>query len=306
MTSAREVHRAALRPLLDAALRAPNLRLWAGGYLTVAGRRIDDRAKDDEIADLEDYLIDHSGLPARLDDDLLAAFADELRAVCRDESLSLRISYNAVAWLLEGWRFLTDAPLLPDAPRVILPCCAVIGAGIHAAAFRAAAEGVRVLMRAASTPLSPVREAVVRGLRLMLAEDWLHTMYELRRYAHIGSALEHALAAAAVSEAGLLTHRAAALDALDLLHMLMAAFRRLDCRVRSDPEVEALRQALGQGISTVAAAVPETGLAIARAWLTWDDPDISPMVYQSLADWSLVPEMGQPLPDGGAVSPGKI
>ncbi len=122
----------------------------------------------------------------------------------------------------------------------------------------------------------------------------------------MGSPLEHALAAAAVSEAGLLTQRADVLDALDLLHALMAAFRRLDSRVRSSPEAAALRQALGQAIGTLAAAVPETGLAVARVWLTWDDPDVTQLVHESLAGWPLALEPGQPLPDGGAVPSGKI
>lgn len=283
MHLSQQQHREALRPLLIAALRARRLRQWAGGYLTVAGRRIDHRIKDDEVFDLETYLIDHCGLPEQeLDAGLPAAFAEETRAVCRDQSLSLRISYNAVAWLLDGWRFLADASLPSDDPRVILPCCTAVGIGVHAVSFTAIAEGVRSLLRLIASPTQPVREAVIQGIRYMLEEDWPRTMYELRRYAHIGDPPEHYAAAAALADAALLSERERALDAVDLLYVLMAALRRRPTPARHHDDIDALCRALGQAIRAAQTAAPETTLAAAQTWLTWNDPDISRIVEENL------------------------
>ncbi|GEM_PF-3061328 len=282
MQPTQENYRRALRPLLAAALRAPDLHTWSAGFLTVAGRRLDDRWKDDEVLALERYLLENSGLPAHVNDDLLAAFADEIHRVCHDETLSLRISYNGVAWLLDAWRFLTGMPLPSDAPQVILPCCAAVGTGVHAVAFLSAAEGTRVLMRLASGPLLLVREAAAQGLRRMLAGDWLHTMYELRRYAHIGDALEHGAAVRAVAAPELLSDRAHALDALDLYHAILAAYRRLPPASRQHGEHRALAEALAASLGIVIAAGGEVGLAAARTWLAWDDAEISRIVQAGL------------------------
>lgn len=290
MSGPHEAHRVTLRPLLAAALAATHLHHWSRGYLTVAGRRLDNRLKDREILELEDYLLDHSGLPGDgLNRVLLAAFADEVQAVCTDETLSLRLSYNAVLWLLEAWRFLADADVRQDDPLVVLPACAAVGTGVHSIVFRAAFEGARILTHLATSPLRAVREAVVLGFRRMLAEDWPRTMYELRRYAHIGDLLQHRLLVAAVAEAELLTTREQALDALDLHHSIMAALRRRSPAARRSPEAQAFFQTLTETVGVVVAAAPQTGFAAAQTWLSWDDPDISAAVREGLTHPALAP-----------------
>lgn len=279
----RSRYRRALRPLLDAALRTRNLRDWSGGFLTVARLSLDDREREGEIEALEDYLLAHSGLPeGELDQDLLAAFADEIDRVCHDETLSLRLSYNAVSWLLSAWRFLADARLEDSDPLVVLPCCAAIGTGVHAVAFRGVAEGTRVLMHMASGPLWRVRDAVAQGFQRMLAEDWSRAMYELRRYALIGDAQQQQVMVGAVAEPGLLTERAHALDALDLLHTVLAGFRRLPAHVRYSPSVQALQRTLVEAISTVIAVERRAGFAAAQTWLAWGDPDVAEIVRESV------------------------
>ncbi len=279
----REKYRAELRPLLAAALRSGNLRTWSGGVLTASGRVLDDRFKDDDILALEQYLLDHSGLPDHgLSDHLLAAFAAEVHRICYDETVSLRVSYNGVEWLMEAWRSLAQVRIPEDDPRVVLPACAVMGTGVHAVAFKAVAEGARILMHMASSPLATVREVVACGFQQMLAEDWPHTVHELRRYAHIGDAQQHRAAVLAVAEPLLLAERARALDALDLHHAILAAYRRLSPAARRGEHVQALRQALPGTIGVVLAAERRAGFAAAQTWLAWGDADITQIVRESV------------------------
>ncbi len=166
MVALREVHCDALRPLLLDALTAKNLRIWVAGYLTVAGRRLDNKQKNIEILTLEDYLLDHTNLADDgLNAELLAGFADALQSICQDESLSLRVNYNGVAWLMEAWRFLLDETLSQTDALVIVPCCSAVGTGVHAVSFRSVHEGARLLMHIAATNLKAVREATGLGLK---------------------------------------------------------------------------------------------------------------------------------------------
>ncbi len=303
-SEARSHYRRELRPLLDAALRTPNLRDWSGGFLTVARLSLDERAREGEIEALEDYLLAHSGLPeGELDRDLLAAFADEIQRVCHDETLSLRLSYNAVSWLLSAWRFLADARLADADPLVALPCCAAIGTGVHAVAFRGVAEGTRVLMHMASGPLWRVRDAVAQGFQRMLAEDWPRAMHELRRYALIGDVQQQRVMLVAMTEPTLLSERAHALDALDLLHAILAGFRRLPAQARYGTAVQALRDTLVEAISAVITVERRAGFAAAQTWLAWNDPGIAEIVRQSverqpLASWQEAASLRQSFSNG--------
>ena len=283
MASLREIHRDALRPLLLDALHASNLRVWVAGYLTVAGRRLDNKQKNIEILMLEDYLLDHSNLALEgANRDLLAGFADAVQSVCQDETLSLRVTYNSVAWLMEGWRFLLDGSLSQQDALLILPACSAVGTGVHAAIFHAVEDGTRVLMHLAANPLDAVRKAVIFGFQRMLLEDWRRALYELRRYVLIGDSLQHAIAAAAVADPGLVAARDKALDALDLHHGILSAFRRLPPQARRQEWGLALQQMLPQAISSLITAIPETGLAVVQVWLTWRDPDIEAIVRAGL------------------------
>lgn len=284
MTDRRTSFRQAIRPLLEAALHADNLRDWSGGVLTASGRRLDDRLKDDALRVLERYLLAHGGLlEHELDGDLLAAFGDEIDRLCHDETVSLRTSYSAVGWLLEGWRFLADLTLPDDEPHIVLPACAAVATGIHAAAFQAVEQGARTLMHLAASPLWPVRDAVPRGLCRMLDENWPRTCYELRRYAHIGGALQHRAIALALVTAPSLTKRAHALDALDLLHTILAAYRRLSRGQRLAESAQALHEALVQAVGAAITAERCAGFAAAQTWLAWHDPGITAIVQAAIA-----------------------
>lgn len=284
MADSNEQYRAKLHDLLDDALNSGSLRTWSGGLLTASGRVLDDRFKDDAIVALEQYLIAHSGLPdGDLNDRLLNAFADEIRLICYDADRSLRISYNGVMWLLEGWRYLAQVRLADADPWIVLPVCAAIGTGVHAVAFQAVTEGARILMHLVSGAQCPVRDVIPRGFQQMLAEDWPHTIYELQRYAHIGDAWQYAAAVLAVADPLLLIERAHALDALDLHHTILAALRRMTPAQRRVEAVQVLRQVLPGTIGTLLAAERRSGFAAAQTWLTWGDPDITQAIRESVA-----------------------
>jgi hypothetical protein len=288
MASIQDHYRSELRPLLYDALQSGNLRTWSGGVLTASGRRIDDRHKDEAILALEGYLIEHNNLPyVALNEDLINAFADELRDVCRDEAVSLRINYNGVACLLEAWRYLAQTLSDPGDPQIILPACAAIGTGVHAVAFLAAAAGVHILMDLADYDLWPVRDALVMGVQRMLADDWGRTFYELRRFVRIGDVQQHAVLVQAVADADLLRERPHALDGLDLHHAVLAAYRRLAAPRRYGVQARILSVTLIDTIGMLLLAERRAGFALARAWLAWGDMDIQQIIRESIADQPL-------------------
>ncbi len=284
MTDSNGQFRADLRDLLDKALHSGNLRTWSGGLLTASGRVLDDRFKDDAIAALEQYLITNSGLPDdEISDRLLNAFAAEVYRVCCDEDQSLRVSYNGVMWLMEAWRYLAQVNLADDDPRVVLPVCAAIGTGVHAVAFQGVAEGARILMHLASSALRRVRDVIPRGFQQMLAENWPPTIHELQRYAHIGDAWQYAAAVLAVAEPLLLADRAKALDALDLHHAILSAWRRMPPALRRTESGQYLRRVLPGAIGVLLAAERRSGFAAAQTWLAWGDAEITRVVRESVA-----------------------
>lgn len=291
MLDPRDMHRRALRPLVEAALQADGLQAWANGVVTDALQAPDRQLKAGAITALEDYLLAQaipSGLrtTSGLNFDLVVAFADEIQRICTDESISLLVSYNGVAWLLEGWRVRTPPRLSADDPLVILPACVAAGLGVHAAAFLAIEEGMRALMHLAGG-LAPVREAAVLGLQRMLEQRWTRTLHELRRYALIGDCRQHAAALKAVSVPRLLTDRGRTLDALDLHHEILAAYRRLPQVARASEAGLALRRTLPETVARLLVAERLAGFAAAWAWLAWGDPDVSAIIQESIA--------GQPL-----------
>lgn len=283
MTNPRERHCDALRPLLLEALSAKSLRVWVAGYLTIAGRRLDNQQKGIEILMLEDYLLDHSDLPGEEANlDLLLGYADAVRSIAQDETLSLRVTYNGIAWLMEAWRFLLDDSLKETDSLIILPMCSVIGSAVHAAAFRSIENGVRVLMHIVDTPLVLVRDAVVIGFRRMLAEDWTRTIYELRRYIHMGDVVQWVVAAASTAGANLLAEQERAYEALDILYAVMANLRRLPAGKWQEPSLDAARLMLPEAIAAILTALPESAFAALRLWLTWNHAEINALIAEGV------------------------
>jgi hypothetical protein len=163
MTSKREMYRAALRPLLLAALDSPGLLSPAEFNMARFSLNAKLRAHllDPDIAALEDYLIDHSNLPGpRANLELVWAFADEVAALCAAPDVSLNRSYVALEWLLWQLHHRYPADLYgsdPDSPLQMPQLCGAVARGEWAAAFRHIELGVSTLLEMADSPLWRVK-----------------------------------------------------------------------------------------------------------------------------------------------------
>lgn len=288
MTSKRDTHRQALRPLLQAALDSPGL--LSPPELSMAlfslNPNLSAHLLDPDIAALEDYLIDHSNLPGpRGNLELIAAVADEVRALCTAPDVSLHRSYIAVQWLL--WRLLNRYPPAvfgddPDSPLQMPQLCGAVALGEWAVAVRHIELGVSTLLDLAGSPLWRVREGVAMGLQRMLDRDWDSTFRRMLRRALDARAYEWRAMVAGIAEPSLLVDPAHALDALDLHYAALAYLRRLPANVRREDSVRTLRQGLAYSVSVVVAAAPDAGFPMMDAWAAWGDPDVIWLLRENL------------------------
>lgn len=288
MSSKRETYRQTLRPLLLAALDSPGLlspsEFKMARYSLNPGLTM--HLIDPDIAALEDYLIDHSHLPGpRADLELIAAFADEVGALCAGPDLSLNRSYVALEWLLR--ELLNRYPPAvfggdPDSPLQMPQICSAVALGEWAAAFLHIEAGVATLLDLAGSPLWRVREAVAMGLQRLLARRWTGTVRRLRRRALDATAYEWRAIVAGIAEPPLLANSTRAQDALDLHYAALAYLRSLPAGSRASDPVRTLRQALGYSVSVVVAATPEPGFAQMWAWAAWRDPDVTWVLRENL------------------------
>ncbi|MCD4684403.1 MAG: hypothetical protein K8S97_00515 [Anaerolineae bacterium] len=288
MSAKREMHRAALHPLLEAALASPGL--LSPDRFTLARYSLNPTLRahllDPDIAALEDYLIDHSALPGRRANlELVAAFADEVTALCDGSSMSLNRSYVMLHWLL--WQLMNRHPPAvygadPDSPLQMPEFCGVVGFGAWAVVFQHIEAGVMTLLEHARSPLWRIREGVAFGLQRMLAGNWRSTIRRLQRCAVDVSALEWRGIVAGLAEPSLLVERAHALDALDLHYRALIYLRTRAENVRREDDVRVLRKALGYTVSVAVAAAPEPGFAQLRAWALWDDSDVAWVIRENV------------------------
>jgi hypothetical protein len=288
MSSKREIYRQTLRPLLLAALDSPGL-LSPSEFMMARYSVNPDLTMhliDPDIAALEDYLIDHSHLPGpRANLELIAAFADEVGALCAEPDLSLNRSYVALEWLLR--ELLNRYPPAvfggdPGSPLQMPQLCSTVAFGEWTAAFLHIEAGVATLLDLSGSALWRVREAVAMGLQRLLERRWTSTIRRLHRRALDATAYEWRAIVAGIAEPPLLADTARALDALDLHYAALAYLRSLPEGSRRGDPVRTLRQALGYSVSVVVAAVPEPGFAQMRAWAAWCDPDVTWVLRENL------------------------
>lgn len=288
MSTKRETYRQALRPLLLAALNSPGL--LSPSEFKMARFSLDPARRahliDPDISALEDYLIDNSNLPGpRGNLELIAAFADEVGALCRASDLSLNRSYVALEWLLRD--LMNRYPPVvfggdPGSPLQMPQLCSAVAFGEWAAAFSHIEAGVWELLTLAESSLWRVREGAAMGLQRMLGTTWSPTIRRLRRQSIDARAYQWRGIVAGVAEPSLLTDSARALDALDLHYGALSYLRRLPPAVRRSDPVLTLRQALGYSVSVVVVAVPEAGFSQMQTWTRWDDPDINWVIRENL------------------------
>lgn len=288
MSSKRETHRQALRPLLIGALNSPGL--LSPAQFNLARFSLDPRLRvhliDPDITALEDYLIDHSGLPGpRANLELIWALADEVTALCTAPDVSLNQSYVALEWLLREMMNRYPPAIYggdPDSPLQMPQLCGTVAFGAWAAAFQHIEAGVAALLTGADSPLWRIRESAAMGLQQMLNTQWPSTIRRLRRRALDAAPYEWRAIVAGIAEPDLLTTTDHALEALDLHHSALAYLRRLPTDARASEAVRTLRQALGYSVSVVAAAVPDAGFPMMQAWAAWGDRDVRWVIRENL------------------------
>ena len=295
MSTRKTAYRQALRPLLHAALHSEGL--LPPDQFTLARFSVDRRRRaqlfDPDIAALEDYLIDHGGLPNKpLDWGLVAAFADEVAALCNDADVSLRYSYVGMEWLLWILRHRYPPALFgadPESPLQLPELCGVVALGEWAVAFHHSEAGVQALLEHAQSPLALVQEASARGLRRMLRGAWTATYARLRRHALDANAAAWRTMIAALAAPALLSTRPRTLDALALCGEALSYLRRLSPPAAERPETRALVDALGEALAVAVHAAPEIGFAQMWAWAAWDVPTVAEALRAALESPHLHP-----------------
>jgi hypothetical protein len=288
MSSKREMHRQALRPLLIGALNSPGL--LSPAQFDLARFSLDARLRvhliDPDITALEDYLIDHSGLPGpRANLEVIWALADEVSALCTAPDVSLNLSYVASEWLLREMMNRYPPGIYggdPDSPLQMPQLCGTVAFGAWAAAFRHIEAGVSALLAGADSPLWRIRESAAMGLQQMLGTQWTSTIRRLRRRALDAVPYEWRAIVAGIAEPALLKSPGHALDALDMHYNALAYLRHLPAETRASDPVRTFRQALGYSVSVVIAAAPDAGFPLLHAWAAWDDPDVRWVIRENL------------------------
>jgi hypothetical protein len=288
MTTKRETYRQSLHPLLMAAITSPGLfspeQFRLARFSLNPGLRA--RLLDPDIAALEDYLIDHSNLPSpRADLELIAAFADEVGALCCAPDLSLNRSYVALEWLLAELIIRYPPAMFgsdPDSPLQMPQLCGLVALGEWSALFSHIESGINTLLTHAASPLWRIREGSAMGLQRMLALAWSSTIRRLRRQSVDAGAYAWRAIVAGVAEPPLLTSVPRALDALDLHYEALSFLRRLPTSVRRTDPAMTLRKALAYSVSVVVVPVPEIGFKQMHAWAAWNDPDITWILRENL------------------------
>jgi hypothetical protein len=236
-----------------------------------------DQNRPDSLAS---YLTGHSDLPGpRMNLALVTAFAGEIaRRVTAPDPPVARIEA-----LLDGWAALPLADAPANAPREMLPACAVRSYG-QVAVVRPDwwEDEITKLYRAAGDPRWRVREIVATALQAMLAADWARTYAALRTWVAGANPLPVRAAAAAVAEPPLLTGRARGEAALAIQAAAVEWRAERPATARRDEAVRILRQALGYTLSVAVAAAPEAGFPVLARLAASMDPDLQWIVRENL------------------------
>lgn len=281
-----------LLALVQAALHSPGL--LAPNEFTLARYSLNPKTRnrllDPDICALEDYLIDHSGLPSGQSNlTMLHTFGDIVRDICRDEHTPLQVGYQQMCWLLE-WLNIHHLPSFfgedPDSPLQMLQMAAAIGLGEWATAYHQIDDGLEHLLTLANSPLWRVRKAAALGLQRMLIGSWDRTLRRYRYQALIANALEWRAMIASWADAtpdGLLDPPTRAMDAADLLNAALRYVFNLEPDRRSDDKTAQLIEILNKALAVMVKAAPKYGFNQMKAWACWANGDIKAIISANLA-----------------------
>jgi hypothetical protein len=208
------------------------------------------------VADWDDYLTEHSGLPGpRANLELIFAVAEEATPAMLHRYAASEDEYFAA--------------------------CGAVGLG------RLLAEGDRTvaadLRRLADHPRWRVREGAAMGLQRLGDADSDRMCRIVREWAGAESLYVRRAAIAGICEPRLLVDRATALTALDVLDQVTGSLAAVPAADRrgSDP-FRVLRLGLGYCWSVAVAALPDEGFPRLERWATDADRDVRWVIRTNL------------------------
>jgi hypothetical protein len=287
-----------LRALLQKALESPGL--LAPNEFNLARYSLDAKTRnqllDPDILALEDYLIDHSGLPERdCDPALLHNFGDAVYEICTHPTTPLMVGYQSMGWLL-AWLNSHHLPSFfgedPDSPLQTLQMAAALGYGEWAAAYNQVEEGLDKLFTLANSPLWRVREAAALGLQRLMQHAWERSIRRLRYHLLIANLPEWCAVLDAWRNSPtplFIPPQARLLDILDLLQDGLRFVATLEDHHRADPMLPHFFQIFNSTLAHVVRAEPEIGFAQLGVWAHWENPDVRAILRANLVyldDWT--------------------
>lgn len=292
MTVPQHDHKADLLVLIHAALRSSGL--LSPNDFNLARYSLNPQARnrllDPDILALEDFLIDHSGLP---DQDsnlaLLQCFGDCVYEICTSHQTSLQLGYQNMAWLL-AWLNNHHLPSFfgedPDSPLQVLQMAAALGYGEWAAYHHQVDEGLERLFAMAASPLWRVRAISALGLQRMLTHAWDRTMRRLQYQALIANSPEWLTMLTAFHgvESILLQNRPERMLAtLNLYHHALQFIAHLDPTPEQEKDYTCLFDHCNLSLAPIVAVQPALGFAQLGVWANWPYPEVKQVVRSNLA-----------------------
>ncbi|HQD26684.1 MAG TPA: hypothetical protein PKV78_09100 [Methanoculleus thermophilus] len=233
-----------------------------------------------EAADLLAYLVAESRLPGvRANLELAGAFSETVREFAAADS-----DIRHVLWDLCVEFASVDPEDAPaDDPHEFLSICGVLGIGAIGSVSPACADkAVAYLVEASTDPRWRVRDAVVTGVRDLLARQRDTAVPRLEGWVEGGSWLAMRAAVEGVAAPDLLAEPELAETALRLHRK--ALIRVYMAKERGSDDFLALKRALGSTLSQVVTALPGIGFEYLRQLATLDDQDIRWIVRENLKE----------------------
>lgn len=271
-----------LNTLLEAALHSPGLMPPNEFNLSrySLSQHTRNRLLDPDISALEDYLIDHSGLPGEQANlELLHAFGDQVGAICRDEQTALRVGYQHMAWLL-AWLNLHHPPSFfgedPDSPLQMLQMAAALGIGEWASLYNQIEGGMADLLALANSPLWRVRDTAALGLARMLTNEWSRTTRRYRYYLNSANAREWQAIVMSVS----LFEQLTITQIVDAFDLYQQAFRFM--MEQPEEKSAAVGEQMPACLGRLIPLQPVLGFAYLGAWAQWPIPAVQQVIRLTL------------------------
>lgn len=208
---------------------------------------------------------------------LTMAFGDTIREYAATDEGDCRILWN----LCTEFACISSEDAPDGDPYESLPLCGVLGiSGIGAISPEFTEMALDQLQDASLDPRQRVREAVVLGIRDLLATEREVTIGGLERWVESGSWLSMRAVAASIVEPGLLSEPELADAALRLHRKIL--IRVYTTEERQTEDLSILKETLGYTLGQAVVALPGIGFEYLRQLSTLDDRDVKWIVRENL------------------------